>query len=139
MATTAPRSYQYEAVVLDVVDGDTAKFSIRLRRSRAGERDLGFHVMFEDGFVVVHESMRFMGINAAEHATDSGDSATAYLKRQLPVGSVVLVVSERDKQEKYGRFLATVFKDGKNINDKLVASGHAVYWDGHGPRPVPGG
>lgn len=132
-------TYEYDAVVLSVTDGDTVKLSVRLRRSQAHDRDLGFHVMFEDGYVVCHESMRLLGINAPEKNTEAGKEALAYLRRKLPVDKVVRIKTERDRTEKYGRFLVTIFEGDKTINDKLVAAGHAVYWDGHGPRPVPGG
>lgn len=129
--------YKYQAVVLDVIDGDTAKFSVRLGRSRAKNRDFGMHVFIEDGWVVVHESMRFFGINAAEHGTPSGDAATAYLKTLIAPGDVVTVDTVKDQQEKYGRFLATVVKNGLNVNQQMVDAGHAAVWDGSGPRPVP--
>jgi endonuclease YncB( thermonuclease family) len=141
--TSVPRSYVYEAIVLDIVDGDTAKFAVRLRKRKGKNTDLGFHVMYEGDWLVVHETMRFFGINAPEHATPAGDAATAYLKTILPVGATVSVTTVpsggQDKTEKFGRFLATVIYDSKNINDDMVASGHASLWDGHGPRPVPGG
>lgn len=131
------KQYEYQAVVLAVIDGDTAKFSVRLRRSRAKNADYGMHVYVEDGWTVVHESMRFFGINAAEHGTPSGDAATAYLKTLLAPGDVVTVDTVKDEQEKYGRYLVTVVKDGVNINQRMVDSGHAAVWDGSGPRPVP--
>lgn len=130
-------AYQYQAVLLDVIDGDTAKFSVRLQKTRMKNRDFGMHVFVEDGWIVVHESMRFYGINAAEHGTPSGDAATAYLKTLIAPGDVLTVQTIKDEQEKYGRFLAIVVKGSLNINEQMVASGHAAAWDGTGPRPVP--
>lgn len=127
----------YSAVVLDIIDGDTAKFAVRLTKARRKPADLGFHVRFEDGYITVHESMRFLGINAAEHGTAAGDAATAYLRELLPLGLVVLVKTvKNDQQEKYGRFLATVMAQGTNINQAMVDAGHAKPWDGKGVRPT---
>jgi endonuclease YncB( thermonuclease family) len=130
--------YEYQAKVLEVIDGDTVKFSVRLTRSRAKSRDLGMHVFIEDGYICVHENLRFNRINAAEHGTAAGDAATAWLKQELPVGMVVDAKTLKDKTEKYGRFLADLTRPGDTqmLQDIEVAAGHALYWDGHGPRPV---
>lgn len=132
-------NYVYNARVVKVLDGDTIKVSLRLRSSRAAERDLGCHVFFEDGWVCIHESLRLMGINANEHNTPAGKIATGWLRDQVKIGDVVRVETIKDRTEKYGRFLAYVTRVGDvdTMNDRLVQAGHAVYWDGHGPRPVP--
>jgi micrococcal nuclease len=33
----------------------------------------------------------------------------------------------KDRKGKYGRFIAEIWLDGENVNDRLVAEGHAVY------------
>jgi endonuclease YncB( thermonuclease family) len=116
--------FEYAATVVSVTDGDTIKLNV----------DLGFHV-------TVTESFRLFGINAPEHGTPAGDVATAYLKGALPVGSAVTVKSEKPKAihtEKYGRWLGIVFLGDSQtaVNDDLVATGHALPWDGKGARPV---
>jgi endonuclease YncB( thermonuclease family) len=49
-------------------------------------------------------------------------------------GKNLIVKTEKDRQEKYGRYLATVFIDGDSVslNDKLIKLGHAVMYDGTG-------
>lgn len=39
----------------------------------------------------------------------------------------------KDHKEKYGRYLAILMDDDKNINAEIVAAGHAVPYNG-GPR-----
>lgn len=132
----------YAAKLLSVIDGDTSKFAVRLKRSAAKPADLGFHVYYEDGWLVVHESFRFFGINCPEHGTPEGDAATAYVKNIMQPGDKVtlhtVLVAGQDKQEKYGRWLATIFTPNSttSLNDRLVQDGHAKPWDGKGGKPV---
>jgi micrococcal nuclease len=100
--------YEYRAVVLRVVDGDTVHLDV----------DLGFDVKRRDSF-------RFYGINAPEISTAAGKTAKAWLEKRLPVGAVVSVRTQKDKREKYGRYLGTIFLDDVNINEQLVTEGHA--------------
>lgn len=134
----APPAYVYPALLLGVTDGDTVKLSVRLRRSQAAPRDLGFHVYYEDGWIVVHESMRLVGLNAAEHGTPAGDEATAFVKQWFAAAGDLTVSTVKDAQEKYGRFLARITSsNGHDLNNDLLVTGHAVVWDGKGTRPVP--
>lgn len=115
--------YEYKATVLRVVDGDTVDIEI----------DLGFTVS-------VRQRVRLQGLNAAEHNTSAGVEAKKYLEALLPVGKDVLVKSSKPGGgDKYGRYLAeiTPADASGSVNDSLVASGHAVIWDGQGAKPVP--
>ncbi len=112
--------YEYDATVTRVVDADTIVAAI----------DLGFYVS-------IIETLRLHGINAPEHRTTAGDAATAALTAKIPAGTPILVVTRKDKREKYGRMLASVVTaDGTDINAWLVTSGHARAWDGKGTRPT---
>lgn len=125
--------YEYNASVIEVVDGDTVKINL----------DLGFSIMYR-------HSCRLYGINAPEHGTEAGDAAKVYLTALLPPGTGVLVQTRKDSSEKYGRILAVVVVPEKKavkktktaavpaiiVNDQLVAAGHAKVWDGTGVRPV---
>lgn len=99
--------YEYQAKVIRVVDGDTIDVLV----------DLGFHINIE-------MKVRLQGINAPELKEDAGKTARDYLFSRLYNKSVI-IKTERDRQEKYGRFLATVLLDGQNINEELVANGYA--------------
>lgn len=118
--------YEYRAVVRRVVDGDSIHADI----------DLGFKQWSHD------EDLRLIGINAPDNENVVAKrAATAYLKGLLPVGTVVTITTIKDKTEKYGRMLALVYRtalDGSAlcVNEALVADGHAVPWDGIGPRPT---
>lgn len=129
----------YRAVVLDVVDGDTVHLAVRLRRSRAANGDLGFHVYDEDGWLTVHESFRLEGCDAAEKRTALGRRAIARVVELLPAGSLVTVASKRPKigQERYGRWLATITTAaGVELPAELIVEGLAAPWDGRGSKPV---
>lgn len=130
--------YEYKAKVISVVDGDTVKMSVRLKRSRAKEADLGFHVFIEDGYICVHETIRLQGLNAPEKATDTGRAAEAWLRAVLPPGLVVDAKTFKDRQEKYGRFLAELRVKGstETVNARLIAEGHAFPWDGRNTKPT---
>lgn len=114
--------------VLNVVDGDT----IRVRA------DLGWNVQYDT-------LVRIDKINAPEVSTPAGKESRAYLAALLPVGAPITVVSKKllGSREKYGRVLADVTftppvaqRDvAGDVATAMLASGHAVQWDGKGPRP----
>lgn len=98
--------YQYKAVVYEVVDGDTFKANV----------DLGFRVS-------INEKFRMIGINAPEMNTDAGKQAKDFLAQQIAGAEIEMIVHGQDK---YGRWLATVYKGPQNINQLMIDSGHAV-------------
>lgn len=123
--------YEYRATVERVVDGDTVDLLI----------DLGFKIMYR-------HSCRLYGLNANESKTEAGVAAKAYLEALLPVGATVIVKTEKDRAEKYGRILGTLtimrqkarsrtlLLEDTSVNAQLLAAGHAKPWDGSGARPV---
>ncbi len=98
--------YRYNARNIRVIDGDTIEAEI----------DLGFRVFRKDIF-------RLAGINAPERDKPS----TSFLSMSIEGKNIVI---ESKKAEKYGRWLATVFADGVNVNQALVDMGHAVAYSG---------
>lgn len=105
--------YEYQASVLRVIDGDTIDVEV----------DLGMHVFTKT-------RLRLLGINAPEKNTAAGKDALRYLAGVLPVGSLVVIRTEKDKTEKYGRWLATVLAGLDDVNEMMVETGHAVHYDG---------
>jgi len=108
--------YRFENVdCLEVIDGDTIRCHI----------NLGFHISTFDTF-------RLYRINAPESRTRNlqekvfGLATKAYLKNLIE-GEVITI--ETHKAEKYGRWLAEVYFEGKNVNDLLVKEGLAEYKD----------
>ena len=105
--------YTYRATILRVVDGDTCHVEI----------DLGLDVR-------VRTTLRLAGINAPELPTDAGKAAKVFLDTLLASGEV-LVRTVKDRREKYGRYLGTLYvypAEGPALdaNATMVSSGHAV-------------
>lgn len=106
--------YTYCATVIDVHDGDTITVNI----------DLGLNT-WQHGVKI-----RFSRINAPEINTDDGRVSYADLHILL-MAKQVIIQTEKDKREKYGRLLGEVWiKDGEewvNVNNLMVARGLATY------------
>lgn len=99
-------SYRYRAIVVSVYDGDTITVDI----------DLGFHLTLKT-------SVRLARINAPELSgveRMQGIVARDYLRSVLPKGAAVLLQTYKSGTEKYGRYLADVWIDDINLNDRLV-------------------
>ena len=108
------KEYYYEAIVKSVYDGDTIRLDI----------DLGFNIW------VRNESVRLRGIDAPEIRGEErplGLESRDWVRSQLPVGTKILMKTEKPFREKYGRYLATVFlQDGTNLNEMIVNLGFAT-------------
>jgi endonuclease YncB( thermonuclease family) len=134
----------YKATVVDIHDGDTIDVSIVLvanrTRHKIDDADLGFnvHAVSGIGTVLERQSVRLLGCNAPELATDAGKAALAYLETQLHVGDVVTLVSHG--WDKYGGRIdgQITLADGRDLTQAMIAAGQAAPWDGQGPKPVPG-
>lgn len=111
--------FTYDAIVRNVHDGDTITVDL----------DLGMDTWIKN------RKLRLHGINAPELNTADGKDSREYLSILLPVGAAVTVRTVQDKTEKYGRYLAIVSVNAIVVNDALIRTGHAVPWDGKGPRP----
>lgn len=112
--------YEYVAVVRSVHDGDTFR----------ADCDLGFGVWLSN------VPFRLLGLNAPELGSPGGREARDYLRGLMPVGTEIVIRTKKDSREKYGRLLATVLGSLGDVNNSMVASGHAKAWDGTGSRPV---
>lgn len=113
--------YVRAATVVRIVDGDSVSVDV----------NLGF-------YVTVRMSCRLAGINAIELRSPGGSAAAAKLADLLAVGEEVTIQSI--KPDKYaGRFDGVIFTSTSpdSVNDRMVASGYAARWDGHGAAPVP--
>lgn len=107
--------YEYRATVLAVVDGDTIKADV----------DLGFNTKS-------FQILRLAGINAPEKNTEAGKMAALWLADRLPMGTVVTIRTQKDRREKYGRYLAEVMLGAGEVtlNEMMVANGLAKRYDG---------
>lgn len=126
LAMAGPRNveacglYAYRAEIVRVVDGDTVIADI----------DLGFHTWRRG------ERLRLIGIDAPEPrgATRVAGRASGEALRQIIEGRNVTICTEKDRQGKFGRYLAWIFLDeaggpATSVNAWLVRNGFA--------RPLP--
>lgn len=111
--------YEYNAVVVRVLDGDTIDVSI----------DLGFNVH-------INQRVRFLGINTPEKNTPLGLEVAGYVRNTIPLGTKIILQSDKDKNDKYGRYLARIILPETNecLNDILVKKRYAVEYWGKGKK-----
>lgn len=93
--------YRYKAEVVGVYDGDTIRCNI----------DLGFGVWLYD------QRIRLRGIDAPEVR---GPEREEGLRTRDWLRAKVELQTYKDKQGKYGRWIADVFIGGQCINELLV-------------------
>ncbi len=122
---TVKPPYEYRAVVDRVVDGDTVILDVSL--------GFGMWLLTSPKHPV---SFRLLGLNAIELRNPGGKESRDHLAELLPAGTEVVIRSVA--VDKYGgRYDVVIFRDGVNINELLIATGWAAYWDGRGTAPVP--
>lgn len=114
---------EYNAKVLNVVDGDTVDVDI----------ELGF------GIVLTDERVRIMGIDTPESRTSNsvekifGLAAKARLKELLGEETILITKDDKhgeDMKGKFGRVLGDFRVGGKTVTEILVEEGHAVEYHG---------
>lgn len=110
------------STVTRIIDGDS--FTARVTR------DLGFH-----GTATFDVKLRLNRINTPPVKTPAGQDALLQAQLLMSPGAPVLI--ETVKPYKYGdEWMAEVTTlEGRNVSDAMVANGHALFWDGTGPRP----
>lgn len=104
--------YVYAARIVRVYDGDTVFVDI----------DLGLQVWMHD------QAIRLWGVNAPEVRgveRPQGLASRDWLRGRLD-GVDLWIRTYKDRQGKYGRWLAELFDGDENINASLVAAGHAT-------------
>ena len=71
------------------------------------------------------QTIRFLGINTPEKSMPFSEEATNFLKEQIQNKSVKI---EAHGVERYGRTLAYIFLDDKNINKEILSRGFATLY-----------
>lgn len=101
--------YQYKAKVIDVYD-DTITAMV----------DLGFYHFQQMKF-------RLYGIDTPEIRGEERKKGLVVrdIVRAMILDKEVIINSYKDKQEKYGRYLANIIIDDIDLNKWLVQNGHA--------------
>jgi micrococcal nuclease len=113
--------YQYKAKILDIIDGDTLKVELSL------------------GFDIYHRvTLRLTDINAPEVRTLNeevkkyGIRAKEKLEEYVNGGDGNLIVStlKPNPQDKWGRVLGTLYKEGQNLtaSEYMLANSYAWYY-----------
>jgi micrococcal nuclease len=109
--------YEYRAQVRSVYDGDTVRLDI----------DLGFKSWLFD------VPFRLSGIDAIELGNPGGREARDLVRLLAPFGSPLTIITEKDRTEKYGRYLATLYVESlgtTSVNQHLMDLGLAVPYSG---------
>lgn len=102
--------YEYRCFVTKVIDGDTVDCIV----------DVGFRVSIGMRF-------RLAGINAPEIGTSDGVRAKARLAELMPLMSTLVVRTNKDKQEKFGRYLGTFWDlELHEVNARMIQEGFAI-------------
>ena len=115
--------YEYKAEVIHVVDADT--FDVRVDMGFSHFQEMRIRLARIDAWEKRGEE-REMGIAATEFVLE--------LLANLEDDDYIVIRTQKDKQGKYGRYLADVIimnSDGTektNINDLLVKEGHAEWY-----------
>ena len=120
--------YEYKAVVVKVIDGDTVDVDI----------DLGFNVWLKK------QRIRLYGIDTPESRTRNkvekmfGNLAKAKVLDFCPIGSNIVLQTKTDgSRGKYGRILGElVTLDGTNVNTFLVENNYAVTYFGKSKNEI---
>ncbi len=104
--------YHYRAMIKEVIDGNSVTADI----------DLGFSI-WRHG-----EKLELARIDAPEPsgATQAAGEASRDFLKNLIEGKQVLIHTIVDPQQEFRRYLVDIWLDGANVNDELVAAGHAV-------------
>lgn len=102
--------YVYRAKVERVKDGDTVVLQL----------DLGFSTWRHDSFRMLrlYVPETFRPKDEAERI--AGEKVKAFLVKRLPAGKAVVVRTERDKKDKYGRYLVEVWDATGNVNSAVI-------------------
>ena len=98
--------YYYGAEVLRVIDGDTIEARI----------DLGF-----DTFRV--ETLRLHGIDAPEMKLaerEEGERSKQWLISQIAEGGTTTIRTIKDETGSFGRYLAVLFYEDRNLNEEML-------------------
>ncbi len=102
----------YDAIVVSIYDGDTIRADI----------DLGFSTWIKNA------SIRLLGIDAPElrgEERQDGLNSKEWLVSKLPIGCKIVLKTEKDSKEKYGRYLGIIYSNGTNLNEEMVSLGLA--------------
>lgn len=82
--------------------------------------------------MLVPVKVRLHGVNAPELSTPGGKPSRDFLAKQIVGRQLPCRFYGLDK---YGRHEGDIRVDGGWLSETMIGAGHAVKWDGNGPRP----
>jgi len=102
---------------------------------RAGDRFIVPFVRVVDGDTIKvnwhgeETSVRMLGIDTPERGQPGYREATRHLRKMIGPATMVQIEFEtgRPRRDRYGRLLAYVWLDGKNLNVEQVRAGHSRF------------
>lgn len=107
--------YQYWSKILRIVDGDTLELEVAI----------GFNVYTKNKFRLIGvNTPETFGVKKTSEEYKRGKAAVEGLQKMINVGDWVETRVYSGKREKYGRWLAELFKDGKSVNEYMLVKGH---------------
>jgi micrococcal nuclease len=106
--------------VVRVVDGDTVDAAGPNGTDRLRYRLIGFDT--PETYYARCDAERALGERATRRLQD------------LVRGAAVRLAPEGDRRDRYGRGLARLYIDGRDVGPMLIAEGLAVYYSGHDRR-----
>ena len=120
--------YTYRAKLYRVIDGDSVELNI----------DLGFSVWVNE------VSIRLLGVDTPETRTKDllekhfGLLASDYVLEKLIDAEDIIVTTQLDRADKFGRMLGTIWVDGeeKSINAQLLEKSLGVEYKGQNKSEV---
>lgn len=133
---TGSTPWVYDARLLEVYDGDTVTLQVTLV-----DLDLGFGLRLTQTWPM---KIRLAHIQAPELRKPGGKEAREYLLTLIQIGSPLVLRTLKDAADKYGGrydgelYLTTeqAADPASSINMQMIRAGHAVAWDGTGPKPA---
>lgn len=111
LLSLSAQAYELVGKVVRIADGDTITL-----RSAAGS----------------DHKIRLEGIDCPESSQDYGQKATSALSSRISGKTIRAKVSTRDR---YGRYVATLFLDGDDLNAWMVAQGWAWHYKQYSKDP----
>jgi endonuclease YncB( thermonuclease family) len=104
-------TYKFYGTVVKEHDGDTVTIDI----------DLGFSVH-------TIQNIRIAGINAPELSTPEGKLSRDYIQKILPIGTKVVLHTEKYR-ESFTRYIGDIYlDDGRNVGQMMIDAGFAVVY-----------
>ena len=106
---------EYKCLCTRVIDGDTIEVKILEKLSKNA-------IVYDDAETM---TIRLVGVNTPEKDTNGFGTSTGFTRKLCENRTVYLNVDNKTPMDKYGRILAVVIVEDKNLNQMLLKEGLA--------------